>query len=74
MKEKRVDVFLAAAGFFQMIFIGFGGAFLNEFIKPDAEKIVMHFAFWFAVLFGIIAARFYVKAHRLTKKNKKRIL
>ena len=70
MKEKRVDVYLAEAGYYHMVFIGFGGAFLNEIIQNDPRWMIVICSGLATIgLFVIIRTRF-KKALSLTKKKR----
>jgi len=68
MKEKRVDVYLAKAGFCQLLVIGFGGSFLTELVN-DARPTIAIISAAFTIISAIPLYRYYVKASHLSKKK-----
>jgi len=71
MKEKRVDVNLAKAGFYQVIFYGFGGTLLTELMKyKDARPDILMCSGVLTVGLVLVVSHFYRKASRLSKRKK----
>ena len=72
MKEKRVDVALAKAGFYQVMFYGFGGTFLTQLIAyPDIKIRSLIGSALGTLALVIVVYRFYAKATRLSRKSKR---
>lgn len=67
MKEKRVDVYLASASFFQLIFLGFGGTFAAELIKNQPSDSILLMSSLFAFILTFIIAYIYTQVFYLTK-------
>jgi hypothetical protein len=72
MKEKRVDIYLAEAGWGIMMLIGFGGTFLNEIIDDEPRLIVELSTSIPSIIAIVIARRQVSKARSLTKKSKRK--
>ncbi len=71
MKEKRVDVALAKAGFYQVIFYGFGGGFLTELVNyPNVKLKILLVAAFCTFMSAPFVHYFYSQATRLCKKTK----
>jgi hypothetical protein len=71
MKEKRVDVYLAKAGFFQVMFYGFGGAFLAGLMDYRNAEFKNLLGSGLATLAcAVVVYHYYAKATRLSKKIK----
>lgn len=71
MKEKRVDVNLAKAGFYQVMFYGFGGAFLTELVDyPNINIMVLLGSALGITAVATFVHHFYAKATQLCKKKK----
>jgi hypothetical protein len=73
MKEKRVDVHLTKASFWQVIFYGFGGALVAELIKyNEARPDILLGSGISTIVFALIVHHFYNKASRLSKSKRKK--
>lgn len=71
MKEKRVDVYLAKGGFYQVMFYGFGGAFLTELVQyPSADIRVLIISAPVTLALAVTVYRFHNRATRLTNRKK----
>jgi hypothetical protein len=70
MKEKRVDIYFAEAGWYVLGLAGLSGTFLNEIIQDEPRLIVEVSTGLLSLgLFVSIRNRF-LKAISLTKKSK----
>jgi hypothetical protein len=67
MKEKRVDVLLSVASFIQLLFLGFGGAFVSELIKDKSEEGILYWSSFFALIFLICIIYLYSEVLFITK-------
>jgi hypothetical protein len=72
MKEKRVDICLAKAGFHQMIVLGFGGSLFTELLNfGTARPKVLIVSASITMASALMILRFYSKASHLARKIKK---
>jgi hypothetical protein len=69
MREKRI-VCLAKAGFWQLLFIGFGGGAVSEFINGNIERVIL--AITCSVIAMIYIIEYYRQAKKLSQKTKKK--
>lgn len=74
MKEKRVDICLAKAAFWQVIFFGFGGTLMSELIKLNqARRHVVLTCLVVICLSVLLLVKEYSKASRISKKSKHKL-
>jgi len=71
MKEKRVDIYLAKAGFYQLLFLGTGGAAFTEAMQDTPRIEILYITCLFSAVFVALVFRYYLKADSLSKKSKK---
>jgi len=51
MKKARITVLLSLVTFLELMFLGFGGSFISEMIKDDANEMILFWSsFWSAIL------------------------
>ena len=67
MKDNRVDVYLAAVSFCQLMFLGFGGAFAGELTKNQPSDLILLFSSLFVLILTIVIAFIYSQVFFLTK-------
>ena len=70
MREKRVDVLISIVSFLQLLFIGFGGAFVNELIQDQSNSTIIYWSSFFTLVLGIIIAYVYSEVYFMTKSQK----
>lgn len=72
MKEKRIDILLAKAGFWQLLFMAVAGAAVAELLKgSDADMMMVFVSAACTLCFGLITYNQYKKASRLARKTKR---
>ncbi len=69
MKEKRIDVLLSVVAFIQFLFLGFGGAFINELIKNQSDTTILYWSSFFTLIFLISIIYLYLEVLFLTKSQ-----
>lgn len=72
MKEKRVDILLVEAGFYQLALLASAGTFWSEITDGEPRSIVM-WGSLVSVVVSLVATRFFIsKATSITRKTKKK--
>ena len=67
-----MDIYLALAGFFQILLIGVLGTVVSNFIEPKVNKVNNTLLYLASVTLVALVALFYTKAFHLVKNNKKK--
>jgi len=70
VEQKRVDIYLALAAFFQLLFIAFGSAFATEIISERPRGNVIFFSSLPSVISILIIVYFYTEVFSIAKQKK----
>lgn len=67
-----MDIYLALAGFFQVLVIGLLGTIASDIINPNTDNVRGSSPYVFLIILVIVVFGIYRKAFQLIKKNKKK--
>jgi len=62
MRNDRVSIFLSAANFMQLIFLGFAGSFVSEIIKAEQNQLILFWSSLFTLALAILIVYLYLEA------------
>ncbi|MEI9919514.1 MAG: hypothetical protein WDO14_12005 [Bacteroidota bacterium] len=70
MKMKEQNAYMAVGGFCQLLFLGSGGAFVTEMVKPERSMIWTVGALFLALASLIVGIALYAVVFKEAKRKK----